>query len=90
MEPARCIATVRLPCQGIPCMCTFVPCAPAASGASMNGSLSSDGEEWGKARMRLVAVTGAGMLYMYQVHNLWGPSKISCHMEGETDLLQER
>ncbi|KAK9805371.1 hypothetical protein WJX73_007759 [Symbiochloris irregularis] len=90
MEPARCIATVRLPCQGIPCMCTFAPCPPTTASTSMNGSLSSDGEDWGRPRVRLVAVTGAGMLHMYQVQNLWGPGKISCHMEGETDLLQER
>ena len=87
MDPPRCIATVRLPCQGVPCICALTssaaagPALPAAApGAALQGRREASG-------VQLAAATAEGILYQYHIRGLRSPGGPKCTLEGECLLL---
>lgn len=80
MDPPRCILTVRLPSQGIPCICALT--GSRGSTAAGTGSSKAAGTS-----AQLVAVTAEGILYEYHIKGLRSASGPLCALEGECLLL---
>ncbi|KAI8477507.1 MAG: WD40-repeat-containing domain protein [Monoraphidium minutum] len=92
VDPVRDIATVRLPCQGVPCICALTrPGGGGGGGGAGGGAAASAGslselQSPGDALSLLVA-TSEGILYEYALEGLAGPQGPRCALGGEWALL---
>ncbi|KAF8066255.1 ATG18B [Scenedesmus sp. PABB004] len=94
VEPQRSIASLRLPCAGVPAVCALQHPATGGGPAGFDGGGASSGlsdaaplppEEEGQ--VSLVVATAGGLLYEYAVEELRGPSGPRCSLSGEWALL---
>ena len=92
VEPARCIATIRLPGQGVPSICAVQAVTPQEEGTEASNSTLA-GDLTANAGVRIINVmvaTAEGLLYEYHVQDLKAPQGPTCTLEGESYLLAQK
>lgn len=93
VEPQRNIATIRLPCQGLPAICalqhpgssnsnSFGSRGATSSGISDLATLQEEAEQ-----VSLVVATAEGLLYEYSIEELSSSTGPKCSLAGEWTLL---
>lgn len=92
VEPARCIATIRLPGQGVPSICAVQAVTPQedgteASNSTLAGDLTANA---GVSIVNVMVATAEGLLYEYHVQDLKAPQGPTCTLEGESYLLAQK
>ena len=92
VEPARCVATIRLPGQGVPSICAVQAVTPQengteASDSTLAGDLTANA---GVSIMNVMVATAEGLLYEYHVQDFKAPQGPTCTLEGESYLLAQK
>ena len=92
VEPARCIATIKLPGAGVPAICAVQSVSSQQIGRDpADSSLVDDlNANASVGTVNVMVATAEGLFYEYHVQDLRGPQGPTCTLEGESYLLARK